>query len=176
MDVVNYTPLSLQSRQQLQNLKGNAMLTAGITQENLNDIYSDPYILKVGHDSRSPSPVVHPLATYLTVTVSGVFAGAYLLIRHTAIEFEIHSLLKHKFIRYSRQLVQIAFAWAFSHQGVERVTAHVSSDMQTVKNYCLKVGFKLEGIRRNACMKSGKLYDVYMFGILRSDWSKSWGL
>lgn len=174
--MVNYEPLSLKSRQQLQNLKDNVMLTVGITQENLDNLYSDQYILKAGQDNRPLSPVLHPLATYLTMTVSGVFAGAYLLIRHTALEFEIHSLLKKKFVQYSRGFVQIALAWAFSHKEVERVTAYVTSDMNTVKNFCLKVGFQLEGIRRNACLKSGKLCDIYMFGIVRADWSKSWAL
>lgn len=152
------------------------MLTVGITQENLKNLYDDSYIQRAGYDKRPLVPVVHPLVTYLTATANDSFAGAYMLVRHTDIEFEIHSLIKKKYISHALTLGNMAIDWAFAHKEIERITAYVSADLESVKNYCLKIGFKLEGIRRNACKKAGKLIDVYVLGIIRADWSMKWAL
>lgn len=145
-------------------------VTEGITEEHLAEIYSDSYIQKVGHDGRSASPVIHPLATYLSAWIDDKFAGAFLVIKQSIYEFELHALLKRDAIRHSRSLGIECINWSFSHKDVLRVTAYVIEGLEMAKNYCLKIGFKHEGTRRHACRVNGTPSDVYVMGITREEW------
>ena len=144
----------------------------GITQEHLQEVYSDPYIARVGHDHRPFAPVHHPLATYLTATVNGVFAGAFLAIRASTMEIDVHALIKKDFAKQSRALGHAFICWAFNCAGVERVSANICEGLESVRNYCMKLGFVQEGFKRNAIMKNGEMRGIYMMGMTKQDWSK----
>lgn len=146
-------------------------ISEGITKGHLLEVYSDPYVTKVGHDLRPSAPVRHPSVTYLSAWVDGKFAGAFMAIRFSAIELELHSYLKQSSIRWSRELGRIFLGWAFA-QPILRVTAYVIEGLESAKNYCLKLGFKEEGRRRDACLKDGQPRDVHILGMTRQDWSK----
>jgi len=62
--------------------------------------------------------------------------------------------------------------WAFAHQHIQRVTAYVVEGLESAANFCLKIGFKNEGTRRDACMKNNKLVGVRILGMTRKDWGK----
>lgn len=143
----------------------------GITKEHLQQVYSDPYIARVGHDHRPFAPIIHPLVTYLTATVGDMFAGAFMAIRTNSLDMDLHALLKREHVKYSRDLGLAFLAWAFS-QGVERVSAPIIEGLESVRNYCLKLGFKYEGFKRDAVMQNGQLKGVHMLGMTRRDWSK----
>jgi hypothetical protein len=160
--------LSRPSYQQLNSL-GEVGLKVGITDEQLNQVYSDPYIKRIAPDDRSIAPVSHPLATYLSAFVNGRFVGAFLSIRYTQHEIESHALLTKAALKHSRQLGDAFLAWAFQ-QDVMRVTAHVYEYLKSAKNYCLKLGFKEEGFRRCAAVKDGRAVGVYLLGITRQEW------
>jgi hypothetical protein len=160
--------LSCPSHQPLNSL-GEVKLIVGITDQHLTRVYSDPYITRVSPDDRAIAPVFHPLATYLSAFVDGKFVGAFLSIRYTEHEIESHALLTKAALKYSRQLGEMFLSWAFM-QGVMRVTAHIYEYLGSAKNYCLKLGFKVEGFRRCAVVKNGKAVGVYMLGITRQEW------
>jgi hypothetical protein len=160
--------LSRQSIQPLNSL-GEVKLTVGIEQDHLDEIYSDPYIMRIAPDGPKLSPVKHPLATYVSAWVNNRFVGAFLSIRYSAHEIESHALLMKEALPHSRQLGQMFLTWAFQ-QGVMRVTAHVYEYLQSAKNYCLKLGFQVEGFRRCAEVKKGKAVGVYLLGITRQEW------
>lgn len=144
----------------------------GITQERLQEVYSDPYIARAQHDHRPFAPICHPLATYLTATVGGVFAGAFLAIRTSSMEIDVHALIKRDFAKHSRALGRAFIVWAFSHPGVERISANVFEGLESVRNYCIKLGLVQEGFKRNAFMKNGVIGGIYMMGITKQDWGK----
>ena len=146
------------------------MVTEGITADHLKEVYSDPYIIKVGHDGRAAEPVDHPLARYLSAWVGDKFAGAFLVIAFSPFEVELHAFLKKEYLKHSRELGKACIAFAFSHKSVLRVTAFIIEGLEMAKNYCLKLGFKHEGTRRNACMQDGKIKDVYVMGMTRAEW------
>lgn len=149
-----------------------ATLLKGITPDQLSQIYADPYIERVGHDGRKASPVIHPLATYLSAFVGDKFVGAFLAIRFSHIEIECHALLHKSAVHQSRALAKEFLDWAFA-QPILRVTAYVIEGLESAKNFCLKVGMRLEGFRRSACLKNGKACGVYVLGITREEWSKA---
>ena len=146
------------------------MVTVGITEQHLVEVYADPYITKVGHDHRPAAPINHPLVTYLTATVNNNFVGAFMAIRFSAIEIELHALLKKSSLKHSRALGKECLKWAFA-QPIQRVTAYIIEGLESAKNYCIKLGFKEEGRRRSACVQGGIVKDVYVLGMTRLDWS-----
>lgn len=148
------------------------MVVEGITENHLTEIYSDAYITKVGHDHRPASPIIHPNATYLSAFLDGKFVGAFLSIKASPIDFELHSLLKKEAIPHSRELAKKFLDWAFS-KPIQRVTALIIEGLEKTKNLCLKLGFKLEGIKRNACLVGGVLKNIYILGMTKEEWSRS---
>jgi hypothetical protein len=145
------------------------MVTEGITKGHLLEVYSDPYITKVGHDHRPAAPIKHPAVTYLSAWVGDIFAGAFMAIRFSPIEIELHALLKKTSLKHSRALGLACLEWAFN-QPIQRVTAYIIEGLESAKNYCLKLGFKQEGVRRSACVQGGIIKNVYVLGITRQDW------
>jgi len=150
-----------------------SVVTEGITKGHLLEVYSDPYITaKIGHDHRPAAPIDHPSVTYLTATVGGRFAGAFMAIRFSSTEIELHSLLHKSAIKHSRDLGCAFLAWAFARP-ILRVTAYIIEGLESARNYCIKLGFKEEGRRRAACVQGGIAKDIYILGMTRTDWSKS---
>lgn len=148
-------------------------VSEGITENHLQEVYSDAYITKVGHDHRPAAPIRHPLVTYLTATVDGNFAGAFMAIQQTSVELELHSLLKKSAVPHSRRLGREFLRWAFESRPILRVTAYIIEGLESAKNYCLKLGMKLEGFRRDACVQSGHVKGLYILGMTRQDWSQA---
>lgn len=149
-------------------------LREGITPEHLQEVYSDPFIARAAHDSRPFQPVNHPLASYLTATVGGNFAGAFLAIRASNFEIDVHALLKQEFAQESRALGLEFLKWAFSIKDVQRVSANICQGLESVRNYCLKLGFKQEGFKRQAVSRHGEIGGIYMMGITKQDWRNTW--
>lgn len=148
------------------------VVTEGITKDHLIEVYSDPYITKVGHDHRPAAHIDHPAVTYLSAWIGSTFAGAFMAVRFSPIEIELHALLRRHAIKHSRALGNACLKWAFSHP-ILRVTAYIIEGLESAKNYCLKLGFKEEGRRRCACVQGGIVKDVYVLGMTRQDWKAS---
>lgn len=138
----------------------------------LERLYADPYISRIGHDEREASPVYHPAASYVGAYVDGSLVGAFLVIEFGDIEREIHSLLKRSAVFHSRKLGQMVIDLLFSDAIVKRITAYIIQGLESARNYCLKLGFQYEGMRRDACMVRGQLLGVHVMGITRKDWEK----
>ena len=99
-------------------------------------------------------------------------------IEYSDTETELHSLLLRRALKASRPLGQACINWAFNDSPiVQRVTAYVFESMLTARNYCLRLGFQIEGFRRNAFSYNGAPEGVWVLGMTRSDWeAKSWAL
>lgn len=138
----------------------------------LRDLYSDPYIARIGHDHRPASPIEHPSVRYLGAYVDGRLLGAFMVVKSGFIELDLHALLTRKALPYCRQLGKLCLDAAFSNPIIQRVTAYVTEGMTAAKNYCLKLGFMEEGFRRDACMKNGELLGVHVLGMTRRDWKE----
>ena len=145
------------------------MVTVGITNQHLIEVYSDPYIAKVGHDHRPAAPIHDPQVTYLSAWVGDKFSGAFIAIKQSPVELELHALIKKSALKQSRDLGVDCLAWAFA-QPILRVTAYIIEGLESAKNYCLKLGFKVEGCLRSACVQNGMVKDVYVLGMTRKDW------
>lgn len=148
-------------------------LKPGITPENLAVLYADPFVSRICDDDQPMYPVFHELATYLSAFVDGEFVGAYLAIRYSACEYEVHSLLMKPAKKASRELGRQLLAWCFSDKNVLRVTGYIREGLQSAINHCLKMGFKREGYRHDAVRLNGIPLGIHVMGITRREWAKS---
>lgn len=137
----------------------------------LNALYADPWISKVGHDHRPASPIIHPAARYLGAYVHGKLVGAFLVIESGFIELDLHALLTRRAVAWSRQLGRLCLDYAFSLPHIQRVTANVLEGLESARNYCLKLGFKYEGFKRNVAQRGGQLIGLHVLGMTRAEWS-----
>jgi hypothetical protein len=152
-------------------------VTEGITPDQLREVYADARVAAVfSREGQLAEPISHPLVRYWSAFVSGRFAGAFVAIRQSAIEIEVHALLLQRAVRHSRSLAARFIDELFELDGVHRLTAWVRADFGKVSNLCRRLGFKLEGTRRMACVTNAGSHDVLMFGLLKSEWSAKWAL
>jgi hypothetical protein len=136
-------------------------------------IYADPWVAKVGHDHRPAAPITHPAVRYLGAYVGGSLVGAFAVIESGFIELDLHALLTKRALPYCRELGRLCLAHAFGDTAIQRVTAYITEGLESARNYCLKLGFKVEGFRRCAVQKSGRLLGVHVLGLSRQDWEAS---
>lgn len=137
----------------------------------LDALYADPYIARIGHDHRPAAPIFHPAARYVGAYIGKKLAGAFLIIESGFIECDVHALLTKRALYFSRALGHMLLGLLFStNESLQRVTAYVIESLPSARNYCLKLGFKDEGLRRDCCMQNGVLLGVHTLGMTRNDW------
>lgn len=141
----------------------------GISDADLDRVYSDSYCTKGGDDENELSPVDHPLVDYWSVYVADNFAGAFLTVRHSKWEVELHSLLMRDFVLWSRDAIREMAETIFSDADVARITAMIQRDLVTVRNTVIKCGFVCEGAKRDAISWHGKMQDMVIYGMTRKD-------
>lgn len=148
-------------------------LIPGISRDNLKLLYADPLIQRIGTDARPAAPLVHPLLRYISVLDGEEFMGAYIMIDFSPHERELHMLLHRKATGISRQASRAALDLAFEDPGVSRVTAWVLATIPTAVNHCRRLGFSIEGIKREAVVIGGCLTDIVLLGITRVEWERT---
>lgn len=139
----------------------------------LAPLFLDPYIARVGHDDRPAALIEHPHVHYLGARVDGDLVGAFMVIESGFVEVDVHAMLTRRALPHSRALGRLCLAQAFANPAIERVTAYVIEGLTAARNYCLKLGFQVEGLRRNACRQNGRLLGVHVLGITRNEWEES---
>ena len=147
-------------------------LVAGISDEHLEKLYQAEEIKNTGDDFRSAEPIDHPLVSYYSVFQAKTFLGAFLCVQFSRVEVELHSLLLHTSVRFSRKAMKLMLNTIFSNKSVNRVTGWIRSDYKTIINHGLKLGFLKEGVKRYGAVKNGKNLDVVLMGMTRDDWEK----
>lgn len=138
--------------------------------EALHALCADPYIARAGHDHRPVAPIDHPDVSYLGAYVDGEFVGAFVVIESGWVELDLHALLTKKARPSCRELGRMCLSICFARPEVQRVTAYVLEGLDSARNYCLKLGFVVEGFRRAVCIKEGRLTGVHVLGLTRADW------
>ena len=139
----------------------------------IDELYSDTYIAKVGYDERAAGTVRHPFAKYLGAYLNGSLVGAFLIIESGFIELDLHALLTKRALPWCRDFGRMCLDYAFSIPYIQRVTANVLEGLESAANYCLKLGFEIEGFRPCVGHRSGQLIGMHMLGMTREKWGST---
>lgn len=141
-----------------------------ISNQNLQYVYSHNSMKKLSTDHRDASPIKHPFAKYYSAFYDNKFLGAYLVLKQSELEYEIHILLLPESIKYTRELSIAMLNETFKY--AHRVTAKIYSNLKTIENMTKKLGFKYEGTIRETHLINGKYVDTIIYGMLKSEFKE----
>lgn len=71
---------------------------------------------------------------------------------------------------YGRETMVLLLEYCFKNLNMERVTLDHYSNNSKAANLYLDLGFKYEGIMRNATKKDNKYYDLHLMSILKEEY------
>lgn len=132
-------------------------------------LYLDTSVSHIADDDTPARPV--SVGRYVGAWVGRLFVGAFLLIEYAPRCVEAHVLLLRSAAKHSRTLGRMCLSLLFG-AGAYRVTAYIRDDIIKAANYCKRIGFRLEGTMRDACMVGGKFHGVHVYGMTRADWKE----
>ena len=72
--------------------------------------------------------------------------------------------------QYGSEAMALALNYLFQELNVFRVTMKIPAYNLDQQSLCEKAGFALEVKRRQACYREGQLWDLYLYGLLRSEY------
>jgi len=130
-------------------------------------VLTDPWVARIYHDDRPRGYIDHPAITYYGAYVGSDVAGVLLAIENTPEDIGVHVALRRWATPHGRALGHLFINAVFADHTVQRLTAEVLGTLPSAANYCRRLGFEDEGVRRNACRVDGRLTDVVMLGLLR---------
>ena len=73
---------------------------------------------------------------------------------------------------YGYEAMQLTLRFAFDELNLHRVQLTVFSYNERAIALYEKLGFQREGVHREHLQRDGKRYDMYLYGLLRSEWEK----
>ncbi|GAM35953.1 GNAT family acetyltransferase [Talaromyces pinophilus] len=76
---------------------------------------------------------------------------------------------------YGSEAIRWALEWAFVHAGLHRVGLHVAEWNERAIKVYERLGFVLEGRRREALWKEGRWWDSLDMGVLSKEWAEKNG-
>lgn len=71
---------------------------------------------------------------------------------------------------YGEEALKLILDYGFVNLHMERITLDHFDGNKVAANLYSKIGFKYEGVARNACKKNGKYYDLHLMALLRSEY------
>ena len=136
----------------------------------INAVLQSPWIAaRIRHDTREPGYIDSPNIEYHAARVDGRIAGVFMAIRHSEYELEVHAALARWAIRHGRTLGAMFLDQLWEDLDLLRITAPVLATLPSAVNWCVKLGFEREGVKRSACRIDGEPVDVVYLGMLRSE-------
>jgi len=74
---------------------------------------------------------------------------------------------------YARDALETYLRWLFDKIGIHRVTLECYSTNTRAVKFYERLGFKKEGVLRDAVLINGTYYDIFSFGMLKHDFDKT---
>ncbi len=137
----------------------------------INAVLTDPWIAeRIRHDGREPGYIDHPAVSYWAAYADASLAGVFMVVRHSTWEVEVHAALARFAVKHGRALGWLFLAELWRDDELLRITAPVLSTLPTAANYCKRLGFRIEGVKRCACRQNGVAVNVIYLGMTRVDW------
>ena len=88
---------------------------------------------------------------------------------HLVVDAEAHVFFMDHNLSDKVPVSKATVVWLFENFPLQRLTVQVPERHFATARFVKNLGFKVEGKKRQAVLISGKWFDVYMFGILRTE-------
>ena len=94
--------------------------------------------------------------------------GCFILHKQGAITLECHVQVLPEYRKdYAEQFGHAVIDWAWENTGAQKIVAQVPFLYPNVRDFALKMGFKVEGMNRESYLKNGEIYDQWYLGIIK---------
>ncbi|MBZ9686568.1 GNAT family N-acetyltransferase [Clostridium estertheticum] len=80
---------------------------------------------------------------------------------------------KHRGCGYGEEALKLSIEFGFQELNFHRIQLTVLEYNEPAIKLYEKVGFKREGVYREFIHRDGRRYDMYLYGILRSEWENT---
>ena len=80
---------------------------------------------------------------------------------------------KHRGQGLGKEALKLTIEFGFEELNFHRIYLTVLEYNESAINLYEKLGFKREGVYREFIHRDGKRYDIYLYGMLRSEWEES---
>ena len=77
---------------------------------------------------------------------------------------------KHRGRGYAKEALKLTMEFGFEELNFHRIYLTVLEYNESAINLYERLGFKREGVYREFIHRDGRRYDMYLYGILRSEW------
>lgn len=84
----------------------------------------------------------------------------------------LHVVMFDRRLRGREDTFKDIMAYFFKALKLNRMTSIIADDCRTAINLALRIGFKEEGLMRQAMLRDGKLLDMHVLGILREEFDE----
>ena len=142
-------------------------ITKGVAKENIEMVYSHHSMQKIKHDHAELGYIDHPMVDYYSCFIDDEFVGCYIVAKISPIDYEVHMLLLPTEVKRHRELGLKMATILFEE--TDRISTIIIDGMNSAKNYVKKLGFKLEGVKREAFEQNCIKKDAYLYGLLKKD-------
>jgi len=88
--------------------------------------------------------------------------------RRCNLGYELHPRVRGK--GYMREALSAVLPWGWEHMELNRIEAQIHPDNADSLRSVENLGFKREGLLRQAGYWVGQYHDLYQYGLLREDW------
>lgn len=103
---------------------------------------------------------------YVSAKLGHANLGAFMIVKNTPDDFDIHFLIPRSSKRYIRVLTRLILDYIFDNYKCYRLTGWIKARKWTMVNLGIKFGFIVEGVKR------GKGENIFMIGLIREDWER----
>ena len=76
----------------------------------------------------------------------------------------------HRGQGYGREAMELAIGFAFNELNLDRLQLNVISYNKAAIRLYERIGFRREGVYREAVLRDGKKHDLLLYGLLRREW------
>lgn len=88
--------------------------------------------------------------------------------RRCTLGYELHPCARGE--GYMREALSAVLPWGWEHMALNRVEAQIHPDNADSLRSVEAIGFKREGLLRQAGFWAGQYHDLYQYSLLREDW------
>lgn len=139
-----------------------------ITREAANNILDDELADRISQDGESG--ILPEKYTYIGCNLDGKTIGFFALREESKSTVDLHINIKKKYRGYARTFSNLIIRNMFNDERINRIESEIPSIYGDVLKFVHSLGFRKEGIKREAFLKNNKRHDKVIVGLIRSDY------
>ena len=141
-----------------------------ITIDKANEIIDDEMLSRISQDGDQKE--LPRKYTYIGCNLDGKLIGFFALREESKSTIDLHINIKKIYRGYARIFSRLLLDNLFRSSNVNRVETEIPDLYKDVLKFAHSMGFKKEGVKREAFLKNNNWHDKIIVGLTRSDYGR----